>query len=66
MTFLFVLNFPPGGGNKNGHQRTEYVEEAIGQVGYRSHAEDGALRHTAGVPGHQDAGYGSRVLACAT
>lgn len=34
-------------GNKDGHQRTEYVKEAIGQVGQSAYSKHCCLSHSA-------------------
>ena len=59
---MHSFDLPPDGGDDDGHQGTEEVEEAVGKIGDGGYAEDGALRHAAGVPRHQDAGDGGGVL----
>ncbi len=61
-----LFYFPTDGSDDDGHHWAEDVEEAVGQIGDGRHAEDGALRHTAGVPRHQYAGHGGRVFSRAT
>lgn len=49
-------------GNKDGHQRTEYVKEAIGQVGQRAYAKHRGLSHAARVPWYQHGSNRYRVF----
>ncbi len=44
------------------HQRTEYVKEAIGQVGQSAYSKHGGLGHSARVPWYEHGGYSNRVL----
>ena len=62
-TSSFQLSFdaPANGGHEDGHQRTEQVEEAVGQIGEGGDAQHGGLRHTAGVPRHEHGLDGAKV-----
>ena len=60
-----VVNPVPRGGHEQAHDGAEEVEEAVGEVGEGGYAEHGALRHAAGVPGHQHRGDGHGVLGAA-
>ena len=51
---MHFLDLPPDGGDDDGRQGTEEVEEAVGKIGDGGDAEDGALRHAAGY--HDGAG----------
>ena len=42
---------------EDAHQGTDEIEETIGKVGEGSHAEDGGLGHTTGVPRNKHGGY---------
>ena len=59
---FFFPNLPADGGNDDARYRREEVEEAVGQIGERGHAEDGALGETAGVPGNEHGGDRRAVL----
>lgn len=48
--------------NEDRHQRTEYVKEAIGQVGQSAYSKHGGLGHSARVPWYEYGGYSNRVL----
>ena len=48
--------------NKDTHERTDKVKEAIGEVGEGGYAEDGGLGHTAGVPRDEHGGYSDGIF----
>ena len=58
----FPYNLKADGCYEDAHQGADEVEEAVGQVGQRGHAEDGGLRHAARVPGDEGRGDGDGVL----
>ena len=60
-----VVNPVARSGHEQAHDGAEEVEEAVGEVGEGGYAEHGALRHAAGVPGHQHRGDGHGVLGAA-
>ena len=60
------LYLPTDGGYEDAHQRTEEVEEAVGQIDKCGYSEHGRLGHTAGVPMDEYGGDGSCVFCGAT
>ena len=56
-------NLISSGSHNNAHQRTKNVEEAVGQIGERGHAQHGALRHAARVPWNQYRCHRNRILS---
>ena len=65
-SFLLLLGcsfyLPTDGGYEDAHQRTEEVEEAVGQIDECGYAEYGRLGHTTGVPGDEHGGDGGCVF----
>ena len=62
---LFSKYLVADGGNSDAHQRTDDIEEAIGQIGEGRHTQDGGLRHTATAPGDKGRGNGGTIFYAA-